>query len=57
MKTIRVEFEVSERLREGLELYADEDTLARYPDYFSGIGETKSDAVALALIEILEGEK
>ena len=28
-----------------------------YPDYFSGIGETKSDAVALALIEILEGEK
>ncbi len=28
-----------------------------YPDYFSGIGETKSDAVALALIEIVEGEK
>ena len=28
-----------------------------YPEYFSGTGETKSDAVAVVLIEILEGEK
>ena len=28
-----------------------------YPEYFSGTGETKSDAAAVVLIEILEGEK